>query len=91
MDSVSLSNGVISAVIATKGAELVSLKDSAGAEWLWQADPAVWGRHAPILFPIVGRATNDAIRYRGVAYPIGQHGFARDSAFAVIEQTGGVP
>ncbi|MBB3932349.1 galactose mutarotase-like enzyme [Kaistia hirudinis] len=87
MDSVSLSNGVISAVIATKGAELVSLKDAAGAEWLWQADPAVWGRHAPILFPIVGRATNDAIRYRGVAYPIGQHGFARDSAFAVIEQT----
>ena len=38
------------------GAEAVSLKNAAGQEMLWQADPAVWKRHAPILFPVDGQA-----------------------------------
>ena len=44
----------ISATINADGAELCSLKNSEGLELLWQAGPA-WPRHAPILFPIVGR------------------------------------
>ena len=38
------------------GAELTrftSKKD--GTEYIWKGDPAAWKRHAPILFPIVGR------------------------------------
>jgi hypothetical protein len=35
------------------GAELQSIKDVSGHEYLWQADPKYWGRHSPILFPIV--------------------------------------
>ncbi|RHS32369.1 hypothetical protein DWV55_11650 [Butyricicoccus sp. AF10-3] len=38
------------------GAELTrftSKKD--GTEYVWKGDPAAWKRHAPILFPIVGR------------------------------------
>ncbi|HWJ75675.1 MAG TPA: aldose 1-epimerase family protein [Kaistia sp.] len=84
MDTIKLSNGAISVVIARKGAELQSLADAQGREWLWQADPTFWGRHAPILFPIVGRAANDQVRIDGSNFPIGQHGFARDCEFEVL-------
>ena len=86
MTLIPLSNGILSATIATLGAELQSLKDAAGSEWLWQADPAVWPRHAPILFPIVGKAAGNALLIDGRSYPIGQHGFARDRDFAIVEQ-----
>jgi galactose mutarotase-like enzyme len=49
-------------------------------ELLWQAGP-LWPRHAPILFPIVGRLVNDALRHRRKVYPMTQHGFARDRRF----------
>ena len=45
---------------------------------LWQADPAVWKRHAPILFPWTGKLTGGAFTHKGKTYPGGQHGFARD-------------
>ncbi|MCX5513064.1 aldose epimerase [Kaistia algarum] len=87
MTTITLSNGTLSAEIATLGAELQSLKDSAGREWLWQADPAFWPRHAPVLFPIVGKAAGGKVRVGDKEYPIGQHGFARDSEFEIVEQT----
>ena len=52
-------------------------KNVQGLELLWQAGP-VWPRHAPILFPIVGRLKNDELRHRGKLYPMTRHGFARD-------------
>ncbi len=84
MDRITLSNGTITVAIAQKGAELQSLADAEGREWLWQADPAFWPRHAPILFPIVGRAAGDHLRVGDTDYPIGQHGFARDRDFEVL-------
>ena len=73
--------------IAPKGAELTSiLSKSDHTEYLWQADPEVWGRHAPILFPIVGRLKDNQYFYEGKAYPMNQHGFARDEIFEVIRQ-----
>lgn len=84
MDRIELSNGEIAVLVARKGAELQSLADAAGREWLWQADPAFWGRHAPVLFPIVGRAAGDHVTVGDQSYPIGQHGFARDREFEVL-------
>lgn len=81
-----LFNDNISATISADGAELVSLKNAKGLELLWQAGP-VWPRHAPILFPIVGRLKNDELRHRGRVYPMTQHGFARDRKFAWSERT----
>jgi galactose mutarotase-like enzyme len=70
----------ISATIKADGAELCSLKNRQELELLWQAGP-LWPRHAPILFPIVGRLKNDELRHRGKIYPMTQHGFARDRKF----------
>lgn len=73
--------GGLSATIKAHGAELCSLKDRSGTEFIWQAGPE-WPRHAPLLFPIVGRLAGDDLRQRGKTYRMTQHGFARDSRFA---------
>jgi galactose mutarotase-like enzyme len=75
-----LSNGQITAAILAQGAELVSLQDAGGHEFLWQAGLA-WPRHSPVLFPIVGRLENDGYRHAGQDYRLTQHGFARDRRF----------
>src|SRR5260221_13008114 len=75
----------IEATIKAHGAELCSLKDPQGVELIWQAGP-VWPRHAPLLFPIVGRLKNDELRHRGKTYPMTQHGFARDQGFEWAER-----
>lgn len=68
------------AIIKADGAELCSLQNAEGLELLWQAGPQ-WPRHAPLLFPIVGRLNNDELRHRGKIYGMTQHGFARDQRF----------
>lgn len=53
----------------------------AGRELLWGADPAVWNRHAPVLFPFVGKSFDGKYTHEGKAYGITPHGFARDMEF----------
>lgn len=62
------------------GAELRSLKRD-GREYLWQGDPAFWGRRSPILFPVVGTLADDVLRIGGREFRMSRHGFARDASF----------
>lgn len=78
--------GPLTATIKAHGAEMCSLKHKDGTEFVWQAGPA-WARHAPLLFPIVGRLANDEMRHRGKTYRMTQHGFARDSRFVWAERS----
>lgn len=84
-DSFTLRNDKMSATVAANGAELCSLKNAGGIELLWQAGPE-WPRHAPLLFPIVGRLKNDQLRHGGKIYPMTQHGFARDQRFDWLQR-----
>lgn len=87
MATYELRNDVISIAVDSHGAEQKSLKRlSDGREYLWCADPAFWGRTAPILFPVVGGVNNKEIRTKGQTYPMNQHGFARDMEFDFVEQ-----
>jgi len=86
MDRHVMSNGTLSAMVKSDGAELCSLRDTAGDEMLWQA-ASIWPRHAPVLFPIVGRLKNDTLRHDGKAYRLTQHGFARDKRFAWLNRS----
>ncbi|MFY1068781.1 aldose 1-epimerase family protein [Enterococcus sp. AD013-P3] len=87
--TVTIENGQLIATIAYHGAQLTSIKSKAtGLEYLWTADPAYWGRHAPILFPIVGSLKDGSYRYQGKTYHLPQHGFARDRDFQLVEQSG---
>lgn len=82
-DTYTIRSGALAATIKSYGAELCSLKHGSGIEFVWQAGPE-WPRHAPLLFPIVGRLAGDELRHRGKTYRMTQHGFARDSRFACV-------
>lgn len=71
-----IGKGALSASISSKGAELQSLKLS-GVEYLWQADPALWGKHAPVLFPIVGSIRNGRADSAEGPCTMDRHGLAR--------------
>lgn len=81
-----LSNGHLTIKINEHGAELCSIKDSNGKEYLWQADPTYWKRHSPVLFPIVGSVWNGEFKAEGKTYKMSQHGFARDSDFELVNK-----
>lgn len=67
-----------------QGAELTSIKLD-GKEMLHQGE--FWNRHAPILFPIVGRLKNDKTIINDMTYKMAQHGFARDCEFEELEKS----
>jgi galactose mutarotase-like enzyme len=68
------------------GAELCSVKNNKGVEFIWQANKDVWARHAPVLFPIVGKLKAGFFIYQGINYELPQHGFARDMEFTLLEK-----
>ncbi|UQS83700.1 aldose 1-epimerase family protein [Bombilactobacillus thymidiniphilus] len=86
MTEVRLSNDQLQVAIESFGAQIISVFDQNKRERIWQADPKIWGRHAPILFPIVGRLVDDQYVYQGQTYHLTQHGFARDQEFNIIAQ-----
>ena len=69
------------------GAQLCSVRSSDGTEYIWQADPAIWGRHAPLLFPVIGRLQDGQYTLDGQVFSIPIHGFARDSLFQVVKSS----
>ena len=81
---IELKNEQLTIRVAEKGAELQSVKDSAGREYMWQAG-AEWPRHSPILFPIVCSVNDQTYRVDGREYHLPRHGFARDMQFEVCE------
>ncbi len=82
-----LENDALKISVDTHGAELSSIYNKIeNKEMLWQGDPAFWGRKSPVLFPVVGKYKNGKTTFKGKEYKSGQHGFARDSEFALIEK-----
>ena len=88
MSVVTLKNGELTAAIDAMGAQLTSFA-LGGKEYLWQADPAVWGKHAPILFPIVGSIRDGKAESAQGEVTLGRHGLARDYEHAVVAQSEG--
>ncbi|MCW3777338.1 aldose 1-epimerase family protein [Levilactobacillus namurensis] len=83
-----LKNQYLTVKINPLGAELTSVTDNdSHLEYMWQADKAFWGRHAPFLFPIVGRLQDNQYQVDGQTYQMTQHGFARDRTFTVVDQS----
>jgi galactose mutarotase-like enzyme len=72
--------------INRSGAEICSITNRQGLEYIWQANESVWSRHAPVLFPIVGRLKGDVYNFENKDYQLTQHGFARDLDFSVVEE-----
>lgn len=79
-----IKNDRLTLTVSEHGAEMVSIKDNGGEEYLWDGDPAYWNRHSPILFPLVCGLWNDTYRIDGHEYKLSRHGFARDTDFKLI-------
>jgi galactose mutarotase-like enzyme len=88
MDVFQIQNNLLSVKVNSFGAELCSvLSKETAIEYIWQADKTIWARHAPNLFPIVGKLKEGEFLYESHSYKLSQHGFARDSEFICIEKT----
>ena len=71
-----IKNDILTVQIASKGAELMSVKKN-GVEYLWQGDPAYWTGRAYNLFPACGRMVEGKYTYKGNIYEMKIHGIVR--------------
>jgi len=83
------SNSRLSAAVTKTGIELCSVKSiKTGTEYIWQANPDVWGSHAPVLFPVIGALKNGMFMFDGDTYSLPKHGIVRHSdKISLTEQT----
>jgi len=85
---VTLQNEKLSMKIALLGAEPQSLfSKESGIEYLWNGDPPLWPRRAPILFPMTGPTKEGKIEAAGTTYTMPNNGFARDLDFTLLTQS----
>jgi galactose mutarotase-like enzyme len=81
-----IENDLFKVAIRNQGGELTSFYNKkTGVEHLWQADPAVWGWHAPNLFPIVGQLIDNELLVDGQKYELPRHGFNRTSELLLLK------
>lgn len=76
---ITIENEFLKVTVTTYGAQLKSvIRKSDGTEHMWQADPAVWGYYAPILFPYTGKLKDGVMEAKSQRIEnCAQHGFAR--------------
>jgi len=83
-----IDNDQLSVRIEDKGAELSGLFSKRdGVELLWQGNGSIWKARSPILFPVVGGLPQDGYFLGGKHYPMGTHGFLKDSTFTQIKRS----
>lgn len=87
MNTVIIKSKDLAVTIALKGAEVRRVSNVLGHDYMWDGNPEIWSGVSPTLFPVVGKTNGGVVRYLGKSYPQGNHGFARNSEFAVIMQT----
>lgn len=83
---ITISNATLTAKINPKGAELISLK-KADREYMWEGNPEFWGKHSPVLFPIVGTLKDNSYLVNEQQFELSRHGFARDNEFKIVESS----
>ena len=81
-----IKNSQLKVSISTKGAQMKSIRDKAGKEFLWQGSKETWEESAPNLFPFVGRLTKETYTLHGKEHHMGIHGFAKLKEFTVLNQ-----
>lgn len=81
---VTIANEILKVSIDSHGAEIKSIV-KAEREYMWSGDPRYWEDTAPVLFPMVSSLLDDKYTYNGKTYSFGQHGFASESEFSVVE------
>ena len=82
-----LKNNKLEISVKKTGAELckiASIKNK--TNFMWHADPNVWGSHAPNLFPIIGALKEDAYVFENKKYKLPKHGFVRRNEDVILHK-----
>lgn len=82
-----IKNEGLTARIDSLGAQLISLCDREGTEYIWQRDPQVWASCSPILFPIIGNLRNGKTVIDGKIWEMPKHGPTRNVPFHLSAQS----
>jgi len=73
-----LKNDKLEIAVKKIGAELckiASMKHK--TDFMWDANPEIWGSYAPNLFPIIGALKGDCYTFNNKTYKLPKHGFIR--------------
>ena len=82
-----VSGNLLKISVQDKGAELCSIiSQITGKEFMWNANPDVWGSFAPVLFPIIGMLKDGEFHYEGNSYTVPKHGFIRNNENLKVRQ-----
>lgn len=82
---IKIENDDLEVWVDPKGAQLTHVTDKhTGYDYMWNND--AWPKHAPILFPAIGRSTNDEYLIKGKKYSMPQHGFVSDFSFETLQK-----
>ncbi|MES2454591.1 MAG: aldose 1-epimerase family protein [Bacteroidota bacterium] len=83
-----LQNEYIAAKLSAKGAELQGIRNKKiERDYLWNGNPAYWGKFSPVLFPIVGGLKDNTYYFDNQEFKLPRHGFARDREFTIEQNT----
>ena len=82
-----IKNDKIEVSVEDLGAQMRSIKDAEGKEYLWQGDENYWNGSAPNLFPYIARLTEGKYILKGRTYEMPKHGFLRNSVLKLKEKT----
>ncbi len=85
MSDLIIKNDVLRVCITTQGAQIKSVKSD--KEYMWEGNPDIWGKHAPVLFPVCGSLKDGKYTYKGKEYSMASHGFAPKCDYNVREHT----
>ncbi|MBR1586126.1 MAG: aldose 1-epimerase family protein [Clostridia bacterium] len=83
MSLTTIRSDCLTVTVSSVGAEIQSIQDRQGNEYMWQGDPAYWANRAPILFPVAGGFRDDEYVWQGKTYPMAKHGIVRNVAWEV--------
>lgn len=81
---VTIKSEELTITIDSIGAEIVSIQNTKGHEFLWQG--SIWPKHSPILFPWAGRFRNEHYFYNKKEYSAPVHGFLQKIEHKIISR-----
>lgn len=80
-----IENNQLKVEINEVGAQITHVVDkTTNADYIWNGSE--WERHAPILFPSIGKSNDNKYILNGKIYEMKQHGFARDYPWTVVDK-----
>lgn len=81
-----ITNNHFQVSVQQKGTELCSIKSlKTRKEYMWNANPEIWGSYAPVLFPAIGSFKNGECTIKNKTYKIPKHGFIRHNESIILK------